>query len=127
MSTATPSIEQLLDTILALPASDRAVIADAVMSSLEPPDPEVERKTIEFVRQRIAAYEAGEVVTIPGDEVFRQIDVEILGQPDPEVEQAILKLARQRLADYDSGKEQAIPVEGVLKELDEMLNEVNGR
>lgn len=76
MSTATPSLDQLLDTILALPASDRAVIADVVNNSLIPPDPEVERKILEMVRQRLAAYRAGETETISGDEVFRQIDEE---------------------------------------------------
>jgi putative addiction module component (TIGR02574 family) len=76
MSTATPSLEQLLETILALPLSDRAVIADVVADSLHPPDPEIEREILEVVRQRLAAYRAGEIKAIPADEVFRQIDEE---------------------------------------------------
>jgi putative addiction module component (TIGR02574 family) len=76
MSTATPSLEQLLETILALPPADRAVIADVVADSLQPPDPEIEREILEVVRQRIAAYRAGEIKAIPADEVFRQIDEE---------------------------------------------------
>jgi hypothetical protein len=77
MSTATPSLEQLLETILALPPADRAVIADVVADSLHPPDPEVERAILEVVRQRIAAYEAGELETMSGEEVFRELDEEL--------------------------------------------------
>jgi hypothetical protein len=76
MSTATPSLEQLLETILARPAADRAVIADVVADSLHPNDPEIEREILEVVRQRLAAYRAGEITAIPADEVFRQIDEE---------------------------------------------------
>ena len=77
MPTATPSLEQLLETILALPHADRAVIADVVADSLQPTDPEVEREILEIVRQRMAAYEAGEVETIPGEDVFRELDEEL--------------------------------------------------
>jgi hypothetical protein len=77
MSTATPSLEQLLETILARPAADRAVIAEVVADSLHPPDPEIEQAILEVVRQRIAAYETGELETISGEEVFRELDEEL--------------------------------------------------
>jgi len=70
MSTMTPSIEQLLDTILALPASERAVIADAVMNSLEPPDPEIERAWAEEAQSRFEAYKAGKLESISLEDVF---------------------------------------------------------
>jgi putative addiction module component (TIGR02574 family) len=74
MPTATPSLDQLLDTILALPASDRAVIADAVMDSLDPPDPQVEQAVLKLARQRLADYDSGKEAAIPVEDVLKELD-----------------------------------------------------
>jgi putative addiction module component (TIGR02574 family) len=74
MSTATPSLEQLLETILARPAADRAVIAEVVADSLHPPDPEIERAWAVEAESRLDAYRKGQIKAVPFDEVFKTME-----------------------------------------------------
>jgi len=74
MPTATLSFEQLLDTILALPPADRAVIADMVADSLQPPDPEIEREILKLARQRLADYDEGKETAIPIEVALQELD-----------------------------------------------------
>jgi putative addiction module component (TIGR02574 family) len=62
--------EALLRKALALPEADRANLAGALLESLEPPeDIEVEAAWREEVAARVAALDAGEVETVPWEEV----------------------------------------------------------
>jgi putative addiction module component (TIGR02574 family) len=70
MSTATT--KSVLDAALALPASDRALIADTLMDSLALSDPVVERAWAEEAESRYEAYKAGRLETIPLDDVFKR-------------------------------------------------------
>jgi putative addiction module component (TIGR02574 family) len=62
--------EALLRKALALPEADRANLAGALLESLEPhQDVEVEAAWREEVAARVAALDAGEVETVPWEEV----------------------------------------------------------
>jgi hypothetical protein len=74
MSTATLSLEQLLETILARPLADRAVIAEVVADSLHPPDPEIEQAILKLARQRLANYDSGKETATPVADVLQEID-----------------------------------------------------
>lgn len=66
--------EALLRKALALPEADRANLAGALLESLEPSDEaEVEEAWREEVAARIAALDAGEVETVPWEEVRDQL------------------------------------------------------
>lgn len=66
--------QQLLKTALALPAIDRAALVESLLSSLDHPDAEVDRIWAEEAERRIAAYEAGQMKSIPVEEVFKELD-----------------------------------------------------
>ncbi|MFL5538360.1 MAG: addiction module protein [Longimicrobiaceae bacterium] len=65
--------DQIEVEALSLPREDRARILDALMSSLEA-DPEVERAWDEEIRRRIEGIKSGKTQTIPGEDVFKEIE-----------------------------------------------------
>lgn len=66
--------EAVLKQALALSAEDRADIAGTLLQSIEPPpDAEVDRAWREEVAARVAARDAGEVETVPWEEVRDQL------------------------------------------------------
>ena len=61
---------KLLEESLALPAKERAGLADALLSSLEPPaDVDVEQAWKEEVERRIQALDKGQAQVISWDQV----------------------------------------------------------
>ncbi|MBE0467016.1 MAG: addiction module protein [Candidatus Desulforudis sp.] len=65
--------EDLLKEIALLPVEERALVADAVLRSLNPPDPEIDKKWGEVAKRRLADLQRGDVKAIPGVDVFREI------------------------------------------------------
>ena len=62
--------QRLLEESLALPEKERAGLVDALLLSLEPPaDVDIERSWREEVERRVRAMDAGEVDTIPWEQV----------------------------------------------------------
>lgn len=57
---------------LDLPPEDRAVLADELLNSLTPVDTDLEKVWLEEIDRRLLAYEAGNSVPIPADEVFAE-------------------------------------------------------
>ena len=71
------STEQLLDSLLALPAGERLEIAEALISSLQPEDrPPFDDSWREIIRRRSAELCSGHVTPIPWAEVKRQAQEE---------------------------------------------------
>lgn len=64
---------QILDEALGLDAEERASIISRLLSSLDSPDPRVEKLWVEEVRDRLAAYEAGEMRAVPAEEVYAEL------------------------------------------------------
>ena len=67
------STEKLIDEVLSLPIEERAVIADYLLKSMNPADPETDQKWLEVAKTRLNELESGETEGIPGDEVFKKI------------------------------------------------------
>lgn len=66
--------EQLEATALTLSRQEKAALALALINDLESAeDPNVEQLWIAEVESRLAAYEAGSLKTIPGEEAFAEI------------------------------------------------------
>jgi putative addiction module component (TIGR02574 family) len=74
MSTAN---QDLLETVLALPPADRRMFVNALLESLEPVDPDIERAWLDEVKRRWAEFEAGRTRTIPADQVFAELEQEL--------------------------------------------------
>ena len=66
-------IEQIKAEALKLPPSERADLAEALISSLDE-DAEIEQAWREEIERRLGELRAGSVSTVPADEVFRELD-----------------------------------------------------
>jgi putative addiction module component (TIGR02574 family) len=68
----TITLDQLRQHLLALPSDDRARLADELLESLEPPNPEVDRLWLEEARRRWAELQADPSQTLSIDQLFDQ-------------------------------------------------------
>lgn len=64
---------QISSQAMALPAQDRARLAEELLASLTPQDAAVEAAWDETLRQRIAELDRGQVEPIPAEQAFRQV------------------------------------------------------
>ena len=71
MSTDT---KQILETALSLPAIDRALIVESLLTSLDQPDTDVDGLWAVEAKDRLAAFDAGQIDAVPADVVFREFD-----------------------------------------------------
>ena len=66
--------KELTEEALSLPLEERALLADALLRSMNASDSEdVNRRWAEVARRRLDELRAGTVGAIPGDEVFDRI------------------------------------------------------
>ena len=65
--------EKLIQEALSLPPDERAVVAERLLSSLEPELSEIDQLWALEAEERLNAYERGEVETIPGEEVYKTV------------------------------------------------------
>ena len=56
-----------------LPVEERAIVVDCILRTLNPVEPEIERKWIDVAKRRLAELKSGQVQAIPGDEVFAKV------------------------------------------------------
>ncbi len=56
-----------------LPVEQRALVVDALLRTLNPPDPEIDRKWAAVAKRRLEELRTGKVKAIPGEEVFEKI------------------------------------------------------
>ncbi len=65
--------QDLIKELMSLPVENRAVIADSLLKSLNPPETDMDRKWVIVAKQRLSELQSGEVKAVPGDEVFKRI------------------------------------------------------
>jgi len=64
--------EPVVDAALALPAEQRAALADKLLTSLDPPaQKEIDAAWLAAVERRLQEHAAGKMAAIPAEEVFR--------------------------------------------------------
>ena len=68
-----PGIDAIVNAALALPAENRATLAEKLLESLEKERAEIDAAWAEEAQRRLQAYEQGLLKAIPGDEVFGSI------------------------------------------------------
>jgi putative addiction module component (TIGR02574 family) len=66
------SSERILQDALALPAIERASIAESLLSSLDRPDPRMDDLWAAEAEDRLAAFEAGRMKAIRAEDVFAE-------------------------------------------------------
>ena len=63
---------QILEAALQLPPTERATVAEQLLSSLERPDPQIDALWAREAEARIAAYEAGHMQAFSAEEVLAE-------------------------------------------------------
>jgi hypothetical protein len=66
-------IKDLILEAESLPVEERAIVADSLLRSLNPPESELDKKWAAVARMRLEEVRTGNVEAIPGDEVFEKI------------------------------------------------------
>jgi hypothetical protein len=66
-------MKELIDEVASLPVEERAIVADSILRTLNPPDPAVDRKWTELAQRRLAELRSGEVKPVAGQEVFDRV------------------------------------------------------
>ncbi|GJQ48946.1 hypothetical protein KsCSTR_08180 [Candidatus Kuenenia stuttgartiensis] len=61
----------LIAKALELKPQDKIILIEALITSLDKPDPEISKKWIQEAEARLKAYRAGKTKGIPAEEVFR--------------------------------------------------------
>ncbi len=67
------TMKELIEAVVSLPVEERAIVADAVLRSLDAPESEIDRKWAQVAQRRLAEVRAGEIEPIPGEQVFAKV------------------------------------------------------
>ena len=68
-----PSTAEIIHEAESLPVEERTVVVDSLLRSLNPPDPEIDRKWAAIAKRRLEEPRSGRVKPVPGEEVFAKI------------------------------------------------------
>jgi putative addiction module component (TIGR02574 family) len=68
-----PSTAEIIRDAESLPVEERALVVDALLRSLNPPDPEIDRQWADTAKRRLQELRSGRVEPVPGEEVFAKI------------------------------------------------------
>ena len=68
-----PSAAEIIHDAESLPVEERTLVVDSLLRSLNPPDPEIDRKWAAVAKRRLEELRSGRVKPVPGDEVFARI------------------------------------------------------
>jgi len=68
-----PSTAEIIRGAESLPVEERMFVVDSLLRSLNPPDPEIDRKWALVAKRRMKELHSGLVTAVPGEEVFDKI------------------------------------------------------
>lgn len=63
----------VFDSALKMPMAERYRLVEAILDSMDIPDPQVEKAWAQVADQRFAAYKRGEIVARPASELIDQL------------------------------------------------------
>ncbi len=67
------TMKEIIEEVASLPVDERALVADSILRSLNPSDPEIDAKWAKVAQRRLAELRAGQVEPVPGEQVFDRI------------------------------------------------------
>ena len=67
------TVKELIEEVISLPAEERAIVADLILRSLNPPESEIDHKWAQVAQRRLAELRAGKVKAIAGEQVFARV------------------------------------------------------
>jgi len=67
------SSQELLDQAIQLPILDRTALIEGLITSLDKPDPSLDKKWLKEAKSRISAYHAGELDAVDIEVAFAEL------------------------------------------------------
>jgi len=67
------TMKELIEEVVSLPVEERAIVADSILRSLNPPESEIDRKWSQVAKRRLADLRSGAVKPVPGEQVFARV------------------------------------------------------
>jgi putative addiction module component (TIGR02574 family) len=67
------TMKELIEEVASLPVEERAIVADSILRSLNPPESDVDHRWAQVAQRRLAELRSGKVRPVPGEEVFARI------------------------------------------------------
>ena len=64
----------ILNELANLPVEERALIADSLLQTLNPSQPEIEQQWLKIAQQRLVEISSGKVKTVPLNDVMTRIN-----------------------------------------------------
>jgi len=68
-----PGVREIVKEAESLPVEERAMVIDSLLRTLNPPDPDTDRKWIDTAKRRLAELRSGKVNPIPGRDVLSRV------------------------------------------------------
>lgn len=68
-----PSTIEIIHDAESLPVEERTLVVDCLLRTLNPPNPDVDRKWVAVAQRRLEELRSGHDQPIPGEEVFARI------------------------------------------------------
>jgi Putative addiction module component len=65
--------KDIIKEMLSLPIEQRAIVADSLLKSLNPPETEIDNKWIAVAKTRLAELRTSKAEGVNGEEVFKKI------------------------------------------------------
>ena len=69
----TKSAKDIVESAKRLPPAERAIVIEALLDSMDAPDPAIDAKWVAEAESRLQAYESGELKAIDADEVLSNL------------------------------------------------------
>lgn len=63
----------LIDEVKSYPIEDRVILADAILQTINPIDPNVERRWLSVARRRRGEFLLGKIRPVPSADVFAEV------------------------------------------------------
>ena len=93
-------MKELIEEVISLPVEERAIIADSILRSLNPPESEMDHKWAQVAQRRLAELRSGEVKPVPGEQVFaKALSMKVLRM----VSTRVVVASPEFLIDYQQG------------------------
>ena len=65
--------KDMISEALSLPVEERALLADSLLKSLNPPESKMDKKWAAVAKKRLAELRSGQVNALSGEDVFKKI------------------------------------------------------
>lgn len=70
----TEAAKKIFQEAMKLPTIERASLIEELLSSMDKPDPELDKLWAKEAEERLAAYRRGDIESYTADEVFAELD-----------------------------------------------------